>query len=78
MLESEIPCMAAVVVASERKLWPEKPDGSLPVELIAPFSSVTKSDLVKGFPEENRNSGPGLQPRTTIQDNSAATGQRQQ
>ena len=74
MLESEIPFVAAVVAALEQKLCPEKPGGSLPVVLIASFSSHTKANLVSGFPEENRNKNPGELLRTTNQDNKAATG----
>ena len=69
-----MPFMAAVVAAPERKLCPEKPEESLPVALIASFSSRTKADLVSGLPEENQNKKPGELLRTTNQDNKAATG----
>ena len=78
MLESEIPFRAAVVAATERKLCPEYPNGSLPVAIIASFSDRTNADHVSGFREVKWNSRPGELPRNTIQDNIAAIGQNLQ
>ena len=76
MVESSTPCWAAVVAAPILKLCPEKGFGSIPADIRAFLTSVTKRGLVRGLPSWKMNRGPGLLPLITMYANKAETGQR--
>ena len=73
--ESGMLSWAAVVAASDRKLWSEKPDATPPIWVMIDRRLDTNRGLVNGAPNANKNRGPGAFPIRTSHCSMAATGQ---